>query len=103
MKLNINSQNPTLFCGPTGTGKTTYIKDLLTQGLPKEVYNLIIDVGFSAQTGAHQVQDIIDSKLDRIRKGVYGPRTGKAILFVDDLNMPAKEDWGAQPPIELLR
>ncbi len=59
---------------------------------------------FSARTTSAQVQDNILSKLERIRRGVYGATNDKkSIIYVDDLNMPIKEKYGSQPPLELLR
>ncbi|CAE7685039.1 DNAH1, partial [Symbiodinium sp. KB8] len=92
-----------LMTGPTGTGKTVNMMEMLSKDMPSKQY-IPINLTFSAQTSANQTQDIIDSKMEKRQRGTFGPTVGTYyVLFVDDLNMPQREKYFAQPPIELLR
>lgn len=56
------------------------------------------------QTSSNNVQDIIESRVEKRTKGVYVPIGGKKLItFMDDFNMPAKDTFGSQPPLELMR
>lgn len=98
----VRSGKHILCVGDTGTGKTVTVQDKLNNDLPADMTPVFMT--FSARTSANQTQDLIDSKMDKRRKGVFGPPSGKKmIISLDDMNMPQREKYFAQPPIEILR
>uniref|UniRef100_H2Z3M7 Dynein axonemal heavy chain 7 n=1 Tax=Ciona savignyi TaxID=51511 RepID=H2Z3M7_CIOSA len=58
LDICISHRRPILFVGPTGTGKSVYIKDKLMNNLSKDKY-LPAFVNFSAKTTANQTQGLI--------------------------------------------
>ncbi|XP_055637886.1 dynein axonemal heavy chain 3 isoform X3 [Toxorhynchites rutilus septentrionalis] len=93
---------PILLVGPTGTGKSATIANYIRE-LPKAKFISNI-INCSARSTAQQMQETIMSKLDRRRKGVFGPPVGKeCVNFIDDVAMPARDEYGSQPPLELIR
>ena len=74
-KLLIECGKHVLLNGSTGTGKSVATKKLITQTIDQGKY-MPVFVSFSAQTSANQTQDVIDGKLGKRRKGVYGPPPG---------------------------
>jgi dynein heavy chain, axonemal len=72
------------------------INELNTSYFNENCTNLI--TAFSGQTTCNQVQRSIENKMNSRRgKGRFGPedRKDKIVIFIDDLNMPAKEKYMA--------
>ncbi|KAL4487471.1 hypothetical protein ABPG72_006991 [Tetrahymena utriculariae] len=89
--------------GMSGTGKSVILSTILTQ--ISETRNVDhFSLIFSAQTSSKVTQLTIEGKLEKIKKTLLGAKPNrKTAVFIDDINMPSVEEYGAQPPIELLR
>ena len=96
------------FTGQTGVGKSVTILNSfqilaeVKEDSPVKAL-MSININFSAQTDSKRVQQSIEEKLERSRTQFRAPPGKRVAIFIDDINMPAKEFYGAQPPIELLR
>ncbi|OXB71581.1 UNVERIFIED_CONTAM: hypothetical protein H355_004176 [Colinus virginianus] len=102
LKLLLSQRKHVLCSGAYGTGKSVNIGEYLCSRAPEDVES--ITFAFSAQSHANQTQDLLEERLEKRRRGVIGPLAGKRfVIFIDDFNMPRREEFGAQPPLELLR
>ena len=111
MRSLIEINKPVFITGVSGTGKTTVVAKLLKSLQPLREPDgsgglgiTAIPINYSAQTSSLVVQNSIEGKMEKKRKNLLGaPSNRKMVIFVDDVNMPIVETYGAQPPVELLR
>lgn len=101
LDLHVAGGKPTMFVGPAGTGKTTYVMDYFRGVNSEEV--LFHFINFNSFTDSLALQRFIDSKIEKRMGREYGPPNGKQmVFFIDDLNMPVVDKYGTQSPIALL-
>jgi dynein heavy chain len=61
-------------------------------------------VALSARTSSTSLQRTLEDRMVHARGGGLTPPAGRiTAIFVDDVNMPAPDSYGTQPPLELLR
>ena len=86
--------------GVTGTGKSMLVSNYLSQLDERFSYK---DVFFSAQTSSKNLEDTFFDKYVQKGKDLCPASGRRMILFIDDINMPKLDRYGAQPVNELLR
>lgn len=98
----IAHEYPVLLTGPVGTGKSSTASAVLSR-LDPQLYSLLM-LNMSAQTSPNNVQEAIEARTEKRTKAVYVPFGGKRMIcFMDDMNMPARDAYGSQCALELVR
>jgi dynein heavy chain len=91
-----------LYVGFAGTGKTTIIKDYFSDA-DKEV-TVCTAMSMNSFTDSRALQQVLESNVDKRMGKIFGPPSGKILMFfMDDLNMPKLDKYGTQSPICLIR
>ena len=90
-----------LFVGLSGVGKTAFIENTIST---YDNQHASLTINLSSRTSSNKLQEMIENAFEIRTKNSYVPIGGKKLsVFIDDFNMPARDTFGSQPPLELLR
>lgn len=91
-----------IFIGNAGTGKTVILKDYFSEANLDTT--VCATLNFNNYTDSKALQQVIEGNVDKRTGKIFGPPTGKVLIFfMDDLNMPQLDKYGTQSPICLIR
>ncbi|XP_046630090.1 dynein axonemal heavy chain 7-like [Neodiprion virginianus] len=100
---HIRHRRQFLVCGDPATGKTICIHDILRNG-PWHSSHTSNFITFTKKTTSAEAHNLIVSRLNKKKRGYYGPPDGKfCVTFVDDVSAPIIQEDEAQSALELLR
>jgi dynein heavy chain len=100
LALHVQRDRPVLYVGIAGTGKTTIVRDYLSE-LGES--RLSASMNLNNYTNSFAFQKIMETCLDKRTGRTFGPPGNKkCVLFIDDLNMPAIDKYETQSAIMLL-
>jgi len=101
----LRRDRPVILCGSPGTGKSMTLTAVLRAAANVE----LVTLNFSSATSCALLVDTLRRHTDETRDAqgqpVLRPRTpgAKIVLFCDEINLPAQDDYGTVPVIALLR
>jgi dynein heavy chain len=98
--LHVQCDRPVLYVGIAGTGKTTIVKDYLSE-LGESRLSAMMNL--NSYSDSFAFQKIMEGYLDKRTGRTFGPPGNKkCVMFIDDLNMPATDKYETQSAIMLL-
>jgi len=102
MGLSLQQERSVLFVGGPGTAKTSTVLQYI--GKADKATTMLKKLSFSSATTPKIFQQQIENSVEKRQGRTFGPPGNKKMLvFIDDISMPAYNDWGDQITMEIVR